>query len=442
MFTLQGEYSSALITIDNIDQQTISQIYSFLNHKAFTNPIAIMPDTHAGKGSVIGFTMPMTTKVIPNVIGVDGSCGMLSFILKNNILEKISKEELESKIREVIPMGTSVHRRKQFSDFNWKSVKEEAKQFAQKYQEKFGINIHDYIPDYNPRWFSKKCDEIGMNEVRALNSIGTMGSGNHFLEIGETEEGKTVITIHSGSRQFGKEICEYWQKRKYLDLSEKKNELESLVKKIKEEAKTQVQKTQISQKINEAKLMLEKKYGTKSQLDYLEGEAAYLYLFDMIFVHEYASLNRKVMMNSISKVIEMQVEEEIETVHNYINFRDLIIRKGAISAYKDEKLIIPFTSEVGLLICRGKENPEWNYSAPHGAGRILSRKRANEELSVDVYRESLEKAGVYTTHVGKSTLDEAPQAYKDPKLIEEAIKPTVEILHRVRPVINFKSKST
>lgn len=382
----QGKYGKAEVMIDNIDQSTVSQIYEFLNHPAFTNQIAIMPDTHAGAGAVIGFTMPMTEEVIPNVIGVDIGCGMLSLNVGKNLFAEHTKEEIDKFIRANIPFGTHVHHTDEYFDvmkFD-KRVKEELRQFRMAFERKFGLRY--------PKWgidFVKFCEMfIGLSYDRFVKSIGTLGGGNHFIEVGKSEQtGDYWITIHSGSRQFGLKVAKYHQKM-----------------------------------------------AGKGALASLKGEDAFNYLIDMVIAQNYADLNREVMAEIIVDGLELDVRETIVSVHNYVDFNDFIIRKGAIASYENQVMIIPFNSKEGLLICEGKSNPDWNFSAPHGAGRLGSRSWAKKTITKEMAEKAMK--GVYAS---KLPIDESPLAYKDSKVIENSIVPTCEIKERIKPVINLKA---
>lgn len=403
MFTMSGEYSKALITIDGLDRSCLRQIQGFLDHPAFTNPVAIMPDAHEGIGAVIGFTMRMADKIVPNVVGVDIGCGMLSFNIGKGALDSIDLADFDRKIRNGIPTGNNVHEWPVFSfaeNFPWAALTDSAIAFKYEFDKRMGVQVK--IPDFGVKWFEKKTDEIGINLRRAVASIGTLGGGNHFIEAGRDEDGNDWITIHSGSRNLGKQICEHHQRK----------------------AKKYCQKNSIH---------------VSAELSYLEGRDAGEYLFDMLFAQEYAAVNRATMKAIIQNILGIKkCNEAIETIHNYIDFSDWMIRKGAIRSYTGEKMIIPFNMRDGILICSGRSNREWNNSAPHGAGRVLSRTEAKKVVSVKDFERSME--GIFSTSVCKSTVDESPMAYKDSALIEKAIEPTAEILYRIRPLYNLKDK--
>lgn len=394
---LKGKYTTAKIMIDSVDESCLSQINEFISHPAFTNPVAVMPDTHAGKGSVIGFTMPLSDKIIPNVIGVDIGCGMHSINIGNYL--GLSFEQLDYKIRRNIPFGNEVNDKAVINlknDFPWHRINVLAEKFAANYKTKFNAIIEP-PPRYTIDWFMEKSEKIGGNVRRYINSIGTLGGGNHFIETGISQKDDYWITVHSGSRNFGKRICEYWQNR-----------------------------------------AVKMTHNTNTRgLEWLEKEVAAHYLFDMVFSQMYARVNRTYMINKICSILKLDPVESIETVHNFIDFNDFIIRKGAIRSYEGEKMIIPFNMRDGLLICEGKSNPDWNFSAPHGAGRVMSRTQAKKNLDVEIFKKQME--GIYSTSVGSSTLDESPDSYKNALVIKKAIKDTAHIIYTIKPLHNMKN---
>lgn len=440
MFEIRGKYTTAIVTIDDVEVECINQINRMVNNPAFTEKIVIMPDTHAGKGSVIGFTMPLTTMIIPNVVGVDIGCGMLSFNVGDSITENKDKLlKIDEKIRSAIPFGNQIQQRSSIpshyfeNNYPWDEANNIAKNFVITYNKKFGT---DFKPvNYTYDWFVEKQKQIGMRQDAEM-GIGTLGGGNHFIEIGKaTSNSDMWITIHCGSRNFGKEICEYHQgvAKKNLD-DKRKIDLSGEIENIKNSGDKQT----IAKRIAE----LKKNSGVSfdgvniNGMEYLEGQDAMNYFFDMIFTQVYAKFNRARILENISKALGCKIKDQVECIHNYINFDDLIIRKGAISSYIGNRMIIPFNMAEGLLICEGKSNPDWNFSAPHGAGRLMSRGDASRNIDLEKFKYSMKD--VVSTSVCKSTLDEAPQAYKSAKMIENAIEPTVRIIDRVKPILNLK----
>jgi tRNA-splicing ligase RtcB len=439
MYEITGKYTKALITLDSLEEECISQVVSFINHPAFINPVAIMPDAHAGKGSCVGFTMPIGDKIIPAIVGVDIGCAMLSV----NIGPKLDMELplLDHKIRQKIPFGFNFNERPVLDmkrDFPWRKACSEAQKFALAYQEKFGYGIA--LPQYDIDWCIKKCASIGCDLGRAIKSICSLGSGNHMIEIGTSQNGNYWITVHSGSRNFGKCICEYWQDRAIKKVQKQgKENRQQAIKELKATytGKDLYDRIKALKAIPESSAAPISEFSCSDDLRWLEGEEAQGYLFDMLFAQIYAEENRKHMMNTILDILGKEAKDTIETVHNFIDFRDFIIRKGAVRSYIGERYILPLNMRDGILICEGKSQNSWNYSGPHGAGRALSRRKAKERIDLETFKEQME--GIYSTSVCQGTLDEAPDAYKDSKLIEEAIEPTAVILDRIKPILNMKA---
>jgi RNA-splicing ligase RtcB len=369
---MKGKYNIANIMIDSIDEATKEQIQGFLNHPAFGNTyIAIMPDVHAGAGAVVGFTMKMNDYVIPNVIGVDIGCSILSYKFKNN---NISLEKLDEFIKSEIPSGFNINS-------NYKHILN---------------NRNFYLSVIGA------CEKINIDFEKALRAIGSLGGGNHFIEAGIDSESNLWITVHSGSRNFGLKVAQYYQKL----------------------AKQNLEKYFIRDQYKNLEFLL---------TDSDDGKS---YLFSLGVAQEFANQNRKEIMKRIVKFLDSEPIEIIESVHNYIG-EDNIIRKGAVSARKGEKLVIPFNMRDGIAVCVGKGSAKYNYSAPHGAGRILSRTQAKNQLSLSEFEETMK--GIYTTTANAETLDEAPMAYKDKDTIIDNIKETVDIIEMIKPIYNFKA---
>lgn len=413
MKTLTGIYGNdCKVFTDNIEPQALETIQKLLDNPVTEGkPVRIMPDTHDGKGIVIGFTMPVGEWVNPKHIGVDIGCGMLCAEIKSTITPDMYID-IDQRIREVVPMGFEVH--------HW----DEGDGFMKfiKAMDMFRV-IQGIILGTND--ITPLCDKIGMDYHLWLLSLGTLGGGNHFIELGRSEKtGKYYLTIHSGSRNFGKRVCDYHAK----NLDGYKKMLGEEVERIKQDLPKQLW----NDAIKEAKKRLQGREG------YLSGEAKEDYLKDMYIAQAYASVNRYTMLHLILQRMGWQSGKVIETVHNYISPKDGIIRKGAVSAHIGEELIIPMNMADGILLCRGKGNEDWNCSAPHGAGRLFSRSAAKEQLSMDEFRQRM--SDVYSTSVCESTLDESPMAYKPTEEIRSLIEPTVEVLDVIKPVINLKAK--
>ena len=417
MKELQGTYGKdCKVFTENIESQALETIQKLLDNPVTEGkPVRIMPDTHDGKGIVIGFTMPVGEWVNPNHIGVDIGCGMLCARITSTITPDMYMD-IDQRIREVVPMGFEVHSTPFYCKKNVQKLP-----FNYKVDSFFG-SLSELIAEAIRRDYIKK---VGMNFELWTNSIGTLGGGNHFIELGRSEKtGHYYLTIHSGSRNFGKRVCDYHAKN-----------LDGYKKMLAEEVE-HIKQTLPKQQW-EAAIKLAKKRLQVREV-YLTGEAKEEYLKDMYTAQAYASVNRYTMLHLILRAMNWKCGEVIETVHNYINPQDNIIRKGAVSAHEGEKLIIPMNMADGILLCRGKGNKDWNCSAPHGAGRLFSRTAAREQLSMDEFKQRM--SAVYSTSVCPETLDESPMAYKPTEEIRSLIEPTVEVLDVIKPVINLKAK--
>ena len=439
MLEIKGRYTTAKIMIDDVEESALAQVYNLVSHPAFTEKIVMQVDIHAGASAPIGFTMPLTEKIVPNTVSVDIGCGMLSVnIGKDFTTNKDKLLKYDEKIRSVVPMGSNLMQKSAVQskffekNFDWVETNELAKKFILSYNKKFNTNFSSIEFTYD--WFLKKCKDLGMRQDAEL-GIGTLGGGNHYIEIGLSDTYKNFwITVHTGSRNFGKMVCEYHMNIAKKILDNKRNVI--LKNKI-EEIRKEFSGVEILTKIKEAKYELGVDFDFDIKgMEYLEDQYAIDYYMDMIFAQAYAKFNRATIIDKIIKVVSAKEEERIESIHNYINFEDMIIRKGAITSYIGEKMIIPFSMKDGMLICEGKSNPEWNFSANHGAGRTMSRGEANRKIDLADFEFSMK--GIVSTSVCKSTIDESCFAYKNPKMIEAAIAPTATIIDRVKPILNLK----
>lgn len=360
------------IFTENIEGEAVRQINLLLEQKPFKDcKVRIMPDVHAGKGCVIGFTADLGDKVIPNIVGVDIGCGMLCVELGK---VELNLEKIDEIVNNVIPAGRN-------------------------------IREHKLID------FEKINDLHCLRELKEINkfnkAIGTLGGGNHFIEIDEDDEGNKYLVIHTGSRNLGKQVADYYQDLA-IQLCSGKEEMF--------------------------------KPNLPKELCYLEGKYRERYLHDMKICQEYASLNRSHIAREILRNLNIDIDiPHFETIHNYISFEDNIVRKGAISAKKGERVLIPINMRDGSIIVIGKGNDDWNQSAPHGAGRIMSRTEAKETFKLKEFKESMKN--VYTTSVVEETIDEAPFVYKPMQEIIDNIKDTVEIERIIKPIYNFKAKN-
>lgn len=398
MIILNGKYNSAKVFTEVIDQGAVAQIIELCSQPMSEGTsIRIMPDVHAGAGCTIGTTMTVKDKVVPNLVGVDIGCGMETVKLKEKHIEL---QKLDKLIYERIPSGFGIRDK------------------AHRYNER--INLAElYCFDY-------------INSVRAERSIGTLGGGNHFIEADKGEDGSVYIVVHSGSRHLGVETAKYYQEEAYRRLNgSSKNDIDALVERMKAEGRDK----QIQAEIK--KLKNTKTTAVPKHLAYCEGELFEQYIHDMRIVQQFAMLNRQAIMDEIIKGMHLHVTEQFTTIHNYIDTEAMILRKGAVSAQSGEKLLIPINMRDGSLICTGKGNPDWNCSAPHGAGRLMSRSQAKQSFTVSEFKKQMN--GIYTTSVSAQTLDECPMAYKSMEDIVDNIGDTVEINEVIKPIYNFKA---
>lgn len=398
MIILNGKYNSAEVFTENIDNQAIAQIIALCSQPfSAGSKIRIMPDVHAGSGCTIGTTMTITDKVVPNLVGVDIGCGMETAVLKEKHIEL---QKMDKLIYEKIPSGFEI------------------RQKPHRFAEKIDLSELYCIEHINP--------------VRAELSIGTLGGGNHFIEADKGSDGKIYIVIHSGSRHLGVEVAKYYQNEAYRRLNKSSaKEVQELIDRLKAEGRER----QIQQELK--KLANTKRTDVPKHLAYTEGELFSHYIHDMKLVQKFAEINRQAMMTEIIKGMGLHITESFTTIHNYIDTDSMILRKGAVSAQKGERLLIPVNMRDGSLLCTGKGNADWNYSAPHGAGRLMSRSEAKKSFTVSEYKKQMK--GIYTTSVNSGTLDECPMAYKSIEDIVNNIGDTVEINDIIKPIYNFKA---
>ncbi len=397
MLELQGKYASAKVFTDVVDSESISQVINLLNQPYVEGSIVrMMPDIHAGAGCTIGTTMTIKDKICPNLVGVDIGCGMETIRIKEKHIEP---QKLDKVIRAGIPSGFEIRKK----------------------AHRFSNNI-----DLGELYCAKRVDI-----ERAYLSIGTLGGGNHFIEANKDDDGNIYIVVHSGSRHLGLEIATFYQDAAYKSLtSYSKEEIDAKI----EELKAAGRQKEIQQVLKGLKA---KYTPIPKPLAYVEGELFEQYLHDMKIAQRFAELNRQAMMDTIVKDMGFHVVEQFTTIHNYIDSENMILRKGAVSAQEGERLLIPINMRDGSLLCTGRGNKDWNFSAPHGAGRLMSRSAAKESFTVSEFKKQME--GIYTTSVNRSTLDECPMAYKDMSDIVGNIEPTATIEAIIRPIYNFKA---
>lgn len=399
--------SDLKIFTENIEPQALNQIYTLIKQPAFSDcKVRIMPDVHAGAGCVIGFTADLGDKVIPNIVGVDIGCGMETVELGNM---DIDLEKLDEVIRKYVPNGRNVHETE--DNFSESIINQ--------------LYCKDSLK--NADWLKRSC--------------GTLGGGNHFIEVDVDESGNKYLVIHSGSRNIGKQVAEIYQQMAIYDLSGK-CDLEAESQKLIEDYKKTGRQKDIQRGLEELKRKFQPKLGVPKELSYLTGEHREMYLHDMKLCQEFAKANRifmadRILMYLLGNSASAALYKTFETIHNYIEHDTNIVRKGAISAKEGEIVLIPINMRDGCIIGIGKGNADWNYSAPHGAGRIMSRSKAKETVSLKEFEKSMQ--GIYTTSVNRSTIDESPMAYKPIEEIVANIQDTVEIVKIIKPIYNFKA---
>ena len=404
MQEVKGKYNTAKVFTDVIDETSLKQIQLLCNQE-FTagEKIRLMPDVHAGAGCTIGTTMTIKDKIVPNLVGVDIGCGMETLVIHkdSDVAKNFSGAVLDKIIRKNIPCGFDIRKKPHnfVSEVEWDKVKGK---------------------------FTKN---------RAILSLGTLGGGNHFIEADKDDEGNLYIVVHSGSRHAGLEIAEFYQEMAWNQLNQKtKSDLDGMIAELKATGR----QSEIEEK--RIKMNAQIKTAIPKDLAYVSGYLFDDYINDMKIMQHFAALNRKAMIDSISIGLRIKKEDLIEqftTIHNYIDIENMILRKGAVSAKKGEKLLIPINMRDGSLVCIGKGNEDWNCSAPHGAGRVMSRMKAKRELNLEEFK--AEMSGIYSTTVSKATLDEAPMAYKTMDDIVNNINPTADIEKIIKPIFNFKA---
>ena len=400
MIEIKGQYNTALCYCDELEDSARQQIQDMCDERLFAGSrIRIMPDVHAGTGCTIGTTMTVTDKAAPSLVGVDIGCGMETVKLKE---KEIDFDRLDQVIRTQVPAGENIR---------------EAPH-----------PLTEQIDLTRLRCLS------AVNRERAILSLGTLGGGNHFIEVDRDEEGYLYLVVHSGSRYLGVQTASYYRKLGWKTMNRLPDQARrELIEHYKAEGRAQ----EIEKGLRELEEGFTASCDIPEKFAYVEGQNLQDYLHDMRITQQYASLNRQAITQTIIEGMGLTELDRFTTIHNYIDTEAMILRKGSVSAQKGERLLIPINMRDGALICVGKGNEDWNCSAPHGAGRILSRSAAQESLSVEEFQRQME--GIYTTCVAEATLDESPMAYKGLDAILNQIGPTAEVIKRIRPVYNFKA---
>lgn len=467
---IEGEYTTAKVFLpeDELEELAREQIDEMTNHEAFTEPIRVMPDCHPGSGCVIGFSMSITEKVIPNVVGVDIGCGMYS--IKLDEWPDFSDEEIDERIRDAVPMAWKGHDDQDYhivDDFPWQECEQKSYSLSRGLEEKYDWGLSKQF-EYGKDYFMDACKRAEIDPVKGINQVGTLGGGNHFIELSEAgKTGKPWVVFHSGSRAMGNGLASYWQN----EATEQRNEaaitpleVEGLPDKVRaagasvgdltnsegridmevaaEFCRKEFEAEEIEANLNRLRqVRYDRGEGMEDRrntdLDYLEEEAAEGYLMDMVFAQTYAAENRRYMGDLVADALGVDIVDTIHSPHNLIDFKDLVIRKGATRAHENERFIVPMNMAEGSMVIEGKGNREWNRSAPHGLGRDGSRTWAENTFTMDEYEESMED--VFSTSVNEDTLDESPMSYKDPSIVQKHIKETGRIVDYLAPVINCKA---
>lgn len=398
MLELKGKYcKDCKIFTDNIDQDALSMIYHFLDHPMFEgSKIRIMPDVHAGKDIVVGFTVSFTDHINPDHVGGDIGC-TVSTAITDLPVNEADYPAIEKAIRDKVKFGMTIHQK---SVYDTKALCRHLQDAVTKARQQWPEMVNSV--DVTERGITAMLKRVDQSEHMFYHSIGSVGGGNHFVEVGVTPEGNYAFTVHCGSRNLGQKVWKYW------------------------------------------KMEAGKQVGVCN--GYLVGDAMKGYITDMVVAQAYAEFNHKVIDSLVLEAINeasskpASIVEQICTTHNYIDFGMKMLRKGAVAAPKGKKLVVPFNMRDGLIVCRGKGNEDWNCSSPHGAGRLMSRAAAKELIDLNDFEESMK--GIYSTSVGTGTIDESPMAYKDPKEILQQIQDTVEVEYFIKPVINMKATSS
>jgi tRNA-splicing ligase RtcB (3'-phosphate/5'-hydroxy nucleic acid ligase) len=392
-----GNQTEAKVFSNYPQETALDQIKELCNQPFLKDTkIRIMPDYHAGKGCVIGTTIQLKDKVVPNLVGVDVGCGVFTVKLQD---KKVDFNKLDQVIRKQVPSGQELHS-----------------------EETVQLTSTSF-----PATENFKANHI-LSQGKAEYSLGTLGGGNHFIEVSVDEEGCHYLTIHTGSRYVGSKIAQYYQKLAISKL--RQQDVDGIINQLKQEGRhSEIQ--------NAIKSYKEKNPVIPDDLAYLQGEDFHDYIHDMRLAQGFAKANREEIAKTIIRSMGFEELDSFDTVHNYIDTENMILRKGAVSAQAAERLIIPINMRDGSILAIGKGNPEWNYSAPHGAGRVLSRTKASKTLSMEEFQQTMK--GIWTTSVSIETLDEAPMAYKPIQEILEKIEETAEIIGIIKPVYNFKA---
>ncbi len=489
---LTGAHTTARVLVEDeslVEESALAQVRELIDHPAFTEPVRIMPDTHWGAGAPIGFTMPLGDRIVPNVVGVDVGCGVAATNLGAEL--PLDDAARERRVREAVPMGRSVHDYDDaphlIDEFPFERANRVFEEFDAAFAERFGERIDPIefaFDGYDGDYFESLCDRVladqrqGMGHV--IRSVGTLGGGNHFVEFARAgESGDYWVVIHSGSRYLGKSVAEYWQSK----ATERRNVeriRESLPERLhdyvkfdpetvddrdlyewvtggkgeshirKERVRSEFEGSDIEDAFDALAALRPGRGddddgdgdasdddGRNTDLDWLEGREAHGYYVDMLFAQQYARWNRERMSAEICEALGVDPTDRFQSVHNYVDFGDLTVRKGATPARDGQRLVVPFNMADGSVLARGKGNEAYHRTAPHGAGRVMSRGDAHDSVDMAEFADAMD--GVYSESVVEAVRDEAPMAYKPADAIADALKPTAEVVDRLVPVHNLKA---
>lgn len=398
MLEIKGKVNTAICYAKMIEEEAIEQIRRMCDYE-FTegSKVRIMPDVHAGKGCTIGTTMTVVDKAVPNIVGVDIGCGMYTVNIGKGDIDFKKLDEAAH----FVPSGMNV----------WEGR-----------QERFDLT-------------ELRCYRSLKDTKRLERSLGTLGGGNHFIEVDRSKDGTNYLVIHTGSRNLGKQVAEIYQQLA-IDLNKGKETYFAQRDAIIKEYKAAGRRKEIQTALK-ALSWEEREATIPEDLCFLYENYFEDYLADVEICQRFAKRNREKIGEILLDRMGMTGTDAFHTIHNYIDTEEMILRKGAIAAHKGEKVLIPINMRDGSVLAVGKGNPDWNYSAPHGAGRIMSRKKAKENLNLEAYRRAME--GIYTTSVNQATLDEAPMAYKSLEDIIDVIQESVDVIDVMKPIYNFKA---
>lgn len=399
MFEIRGTYTTAVCYAEICEPEAVSQIQRMCSCAfAEGSKVRIMPDVHAGKGCTVGTTMTVTDRAVPNIVGVDIGCGMYCVRLNGTDPDLPAVD----RAAHLVPSGFNV----------WEKIREP-------------FDLSDL-----------RCFSVLKDHDRLARSLGTLGGGNHFIELERSEDGTHYLVVHSGSRNLGKQTAEYYQDLA-VQLHKGKAVLQEEQKKLIEEYKAEGRESELPEALNRLRKDFRESQ-VPDDLCWLYGQPFEDYLHDIRICQDFAKRNREVIAETILKEAGLSAAEAFHTIHNYIDTDEMILRKGAIAAHENEIVLIPVNMKDGSILARGKGNPDWNNSAPHGAGRLMSRSAAKQTLSMQEYRDAM--AGIYTTSISTGTLDEAPMAYKPIESILSSLHETVDVIEILKPVYNFKAQ--